>query len=68
MGKETSLALGHSCRVQLLSSSRTGGGQYTPTFSSVLMPGPIIELEGALRHNLSILAVAQGSIRLTKAS
>ena len=54
VGKGTSLVLGHSYRVQLLPpSSRTGGGQYTPS-SSVLMPGFLMELEGALSHNLCI--------------
>lgn len=47
VGKGTSLTLGHSYRVQLLSSS------------SALVLGPLMKLERVLSYNVPILAVSQ---------
>lgn len=59
MAKGTSLALGHSCRVQLLPcNSRTEGGHLTLS-SSVPGPGLIMEFEGALSYSPPTLAVFQ---------
>lgn len=64
VGKATSLALGHSCRVQLLPfNSRTRGGRYTAS-SLVLMPGLTMELEEALSYDLFVLAVSQENTKL----